>query len=98
MATSSYKEITAQIEKLTKQAEQARAKELETVIAQIHQVMNDYGITAADLGLKSGATRGRRKTGTAAPKFRDSESGATWTGRGRAPAWIAGKDRSKYAI
>ena len=97
MATSSYKEITAQIEKLTKQAEQVRAKELETVIAQIHQVMGDYGITAADLGFKGSATRNRRKTSSAAPKFRDPETGVTWSGRGRAPSWIAGKDRSKYA-
>ena len=96
MATPSYKEITAQIEKLTKQAEQARAKELETVIAQIHQVMGEYGITAGDLGFKGSATRSRRKAGSAAAKF--PETGSTWTGRGRAPAWIAGKDRSKYAV
>ncbi len=98
MATNSYKELTAQIEKLTAQAEQARAKEMETVIAQIRQVMGEYGITLADLGLKGAAGRGRRKSGTVAPKFRDPESGATWTGRGRSPAWIANKDRSKYAV
>ena len=96
MVTASYKELTSQIEKLQKQAEAARAKEMETVIAQIHGVMEQYGITAADLGLK--ATRAKRKGGTAAPKFRDPETGATWTGRGRAPAWIMGKDRSKYMI
>ena len=98
MATSSYKDLTAQIEKLTKQAEQARADEIETVIAQIHQVMGEYGITANDLGLKGAASKGRRKAGGAAAKFRDPESGATWTGRGRAPGWIAGKDRSKYTV
>lgn len=98
MATSSYKDLTSQIEKLTKQAEEARAKEMATVIAQIHQVMSDYGITAADLGVKESSRRGPRKTGSVVPKFRDPETGATWTGRGRAPGWIAGKDRSKYAI
>jgi DNA-binding protein H-NS len=98
MATSSYKELTAQIEKLTKQAEQAREKELESVITQIRQLMGEFGITAADLGLKAPG-RGRRKAGPAsAPKFRDPETGATWSGRGRAPAWISGKDRSKYAV
>ncbi len=98
MATSTYKDLTAQIEKLTKQAEQVRAKETETIIAQIHQVMGEYGIMAADLGLKGAAGRVRRKTAAVSPKFRDPETGATWTGRGRAPAWIAGKDRAKYTV
>ncbi len=98
MATSSYKEITAQIEKLTKQAEQARVQELESVIAQIRQLMGEFGITAGDLGLKAPGRARKKSASTSAPKFRDPESGATWTGRGRAPAWIAGKDRSKYAI
>ncbi len=98
MATSSYKELTAQIEKLTQQAEQARVQELESVIAQIRQLMGEFGITAGDLGFKA-QDRAKKKAGsTSAAKFRDPESGATWTGRGRAPAWIAGKDRSKYAV
>ncbi|MEX3635981.1 H-NS histone family protein [Paraburkholderia sp. BR14320] len=33
------------------------------------------------------------------PKYRDRASGATWSGRGRAPAWIAGaQDRTKFLI
>ena len=96
MATASYKELMSQIEKLQAQAESARMQEIQTVIAQIHGVMEQYGITAADLGLK--ATRAKRKGATVAPKFRDPETGATWTGRGRAPAWITGKDRSKYMV
>jgi hypothetical protein len=31
--------------------------------------------------------------------YRHPKSGATWSGRGRAPAWLAGaKDRSKFLI
>jgi hypothetical protein len=33
------------------------------------------------------------------PKYQHPETGATWTGRGSAPAWIADmKDRTKYLI
>ncbi|RQR65733.1 H-NS histone family protein [Burkholderia sp. Bp9125] len=33
------------------------------------------------------------------PKYRDPETGATWTGRGLPPAWIASaKDRNKFLI
>jgi DNA-binding protein H-NS len=32
------------------------------------------------------------------PKYRDPKSGKTWTGHGRAPDWIKGKNREKFAI
>jgi DNA-binding protein H-NS len=42
--------------------------------------------------------RGQR-TGPQPAKFRDPKTGATWSGRGPAPAWLASaKDRSKFAI
>ena len=94
MAT--YKDLQSQIEKLQKQAEQARDKEIATVVAQIRTMMTDYGIQASDLGITS---KRKRKSGTpAAPKFQNPQTGETWTGRGRAPKWIEGKDRTKYAI
>jgi DNA-binding protein H-NS len=64
---ASYKELTAQLDKLTKQAELARVKEMQTVIGQIDNIMAEYGITGADLGLKT--TRGRRKSSGAVPKY-----------------------------
>ncbi len=93
---ASYKDLQSQIEKLQKQAEQARDKEIATVVAQIRTMMTDYGIQASDLGISS---KRKRKTGTpAAPKFQNPQTGETWTGRGRAPKWIEGKDRTKFAI
>ena len=94
MASASYKELTAQIEKLTKQAEAARSKEVQGVVSQIQAMMAEYGVTAADLGIRG--TRSKRKSSAPVAKFQDPETGATWTGRGRAPAWIVGKDRSQY--
>jgi DNA-binding protein H-NS len=42
--------------------------------------------------------RGQR-TGPQPAKYLDLKSGATWSGRGPAPAWLAGaKDRSKFLI
>lgn len=39
-----------------------------------------------------------KKRGKVAPKYKNPTTGETWTGRGKAPKWIAGKDRSKFAI
>lgn len=57
--------------------------------------------------LKSSATKAKPSAKTKAkaaatkpqPKYEDKKSGATWSGYGRAPAWIAGaKDRTKFLI
>ncbi|AXV76124.1 MULTISPECIES: H-NS family nucleoid-associated regulatory protein [Ralstonia solanacearum species complex] len=93
MAT--YKELLAQKAKLEEQLEGARVKELEAVVQQVRQIVEEYGLTAEGIGLSSKRGAGKKKT--VAPKYRDPKAGATWTGRGRAPAWI-GKNRDKFLI
>jgi DNA-binding protein H-NS len=96
----SYKELLAQRETLEKQIEETKAKELAEVIADIRQKMTDYGITSADLGaarVKYGKAPMRPRAGVA-PKYRDPDSGNTWSGRGKPPKWIAGQDRGSFLI
>lgn len=43
------------------------------------------------------------KRGKVAPKFRDPETGTTWTGRGRTPIWLreqeaAGRKREEFSV
>ncbi|MDO3510256.1 H-NS family nucleoid-associated regulatory protein [Ralstonia pseudosolanacearum] len=95
MAT--YKDLLSQKAKLDEQLEAARQKELAEITTQVRQVVQEYGLTAEDIGLapKRGGKRGPKAVPV--PKYRDPKTGATWTGRGRAPAWI-GKNRDKYLI
>ncbi|MDY7511413.1 H-NS histone family protein [Ralstonia wenshanensis] len=95
MAT--YKELLAQKAKLEEQLESARAKELEAVIQQVRQIVVEYDLTAGDIGLAPRRGRGIAKKMPVAPKYRDPKTGATWSGRGRAPAWI-GKNRDRFLI
>ncbi|SIT35186.1 Histone family protein nucleoid-structuring protein H-NS [Paraburkholderia ribeironis] len=98
---SSYKELLAQREKLEKQIEEAKSREYAEVLNEIKQKMADYGISLNELGggraAKGGAKVARPRTGVA-PKYRDPESGSTWSGRGKPPRWIAGMDREKFLI
>lgn len=32
------------------------------------------------------------------PKYQDPRTGKTWSGRGRAPTWIEGKNRDQFLI
>jgi DNA-binding protein H-NS len=81
----------------TEQLETARVAELEAVIAQTRQIVLEYGLTAEDIGLTS---KSKKKAGkkTVAAKYMDPKTGVTWSGRGRAPAWIEGKNRVRFLI
>ncbi|HMM47300.1 MAG TPA: H-NS histone family protein [Thiobacillaceae bacterium] len=96
MAT--YQQLKAQAEALLKQAETARRQEIASVVAEIQAKMKEYGISVNDL---RGSARGSGKRGTVAAKYKDPTTGATWSGRGRAPKWLAdelAKGKSKDAF
>ena len=92
----SYKELQAEIKALQVQAEKARQAELANVIMEIKAKIQEYGITGADL-FPSEKKPGKAAT-TVRPKFRNPETGETWTGRGKAPKWIEGKNRAEFLI
>jgi len=92
-----YKELQVEIKNLQMRAEKARRAEVANVIADIKEKMREYGITEADLSGKGGKKQ-VKKAGTVKPKYRNSATGETWTGRGKPPKWIAGQDREKFLI
>ena len=83
MAT--YKELKAQAEVLMQQAEAARRAEIAAVVAEIQARMKEFGITLADLG----GTKKAKARGAVAAKYRNPATGDSWSGRGRAPRWLA---------
>jgi len=94
---STYSELQAQIAELTRQAEAARSNELANAKVQIAAIMKEYGLTASDLGSGSKA-KVSKVSGTVAAKYKDPVSGASWTGRGRAPLWLNGKSKEEFLI
>jgi DNA-binding protein H-NS len=94
-----YKELKAQLAKLTERAEASRVAEFQTVVADIRAKVAEYGITEKDI---FGSRRGRppaHAKQSVAPKYRDPKTGTTWSGRGRAPAWIKdSKKRDRFLI
>jgi len=96
---TTYKELLQQRERLETQIKEAKDKEFGSVIAEIKQKMLDYGISALDLGLGRVSKGGKIRTSAGVqPKYRDSLSGTTWSGRGKPPKWIAGKTRDEFLI
>ncbi|WP_144634839.1 H-NS family nucleoid-associated regulatory protein [Bordetella genomosp. 13] len=111
--------IEKEINKLQKRAEVLLTKRRKPVLASIVKSMRDYDITPEEIATAFGAAKpaarapsagGRRKaasTGAAkravAPKYRHPQTGETWSGRGKAPRWLAaeeanGADRASFLI
>lgn len=86
MAT--YQEIVQKISELQKQAEEIKAREQSAVIADIREKIEQYGLTAEDLGFGAKAPAGKKTANRKVPvRYRDN-AGNTWTGRGKRPGWL----------
>ena len=94
---SSYKELIKQRDQLELQIAEARRKELAQAIAQARALVAEFGLTAQDI-FPSGKVSAKRTGAKVAAKYHHPATGETWTGRGKAPKWIAGQDRQKFAI
>lgn len=97
--TQTYKELLQQREALEMAIAQARQNEIASAVAKVRELVAEYGLTAQDIFPSRGAKSGLSKPASkVAAKYRDAETGQTWTGRGKAPKWIEGKDRTPFMI
>ncbi|MFM0642951.1 H-NS family nucleoid-associated regulatory protein [Paraburkholderia bryophila] len=108
----SLEQIQAKLKKLQAQADVLIARKAQDAVDQIRGLMLKHGLTTTDIEAKAKARRAaqglnghggnvkvKAVTGGKPAKYRDHKTGATWTGHGRAPGWIAGvKDRTQYLV
>nr|WP_023842563.1 H-NS histone family protein [Burkholderia sp. M701]BAO19020.1 putative H-NS histon-like DNA-binding protein [Burkholderia sp. M701] len=94
MSAMSYKELVAERDRLAALAEEARVAESAEAIEKVRTIMAEYNLTVDDI---IGKKRKGRKTGPAPIKYRNPETGQTWSGRGRQPAWL-GKRPQKFLV
>ena len=96
---TTYAEYVEQIAKLQSLAEVARQNEINDAITKIKDLMQAHGVSIEDLSSGSRAKPAKAKvTATVAAQFKNPETGETWTGRGRAPRWLDGKDKEQFRI
>lgn len=99
-------EFEAKLNELRKQQELERKGERTQAITTAKELIKNYDLTASELGL-AGKSPVKRVTGdkrnVVAPKYQDPESGKTWTGRGKSPAWLSahlsdGREKQEFLI
>jgi DNA-binding protein H-NS len=103
--------LKKKIAALEAQVERVAKAEMGNAIAKIRKLMGDYGVTiehlmdGAKMGRAAVATKSAGSKKVKGPKAKrpakyvDPKTGATWSGLGRIPAWIAkAKNRDAFLI
>jgi DNA-binding protein H-NS len=89
-----YRDLLAQKEQLEKLIAEAHRKEAGAALERVREAVAEFGFTPEDVfGKRRGSTRR-----AAAPKYRNPETGETWSGRGRAPRWLKDQDVERFRI
>lgn len=97
----SYQNVVAKIAELQRQAEELKKQERKAVIKELKAKIAEYGLSAADLSLTG--KQSTKVASTVKAKYRNPQTGETWSGRGIAPRWMqeaekAGKARESFLI
>ena len=88
---------------LAREIEALRQAERSRAIAEIRRLMADFSLSPADVAGRVSSDHPSGRKYVVAVKFRDPVTGATWTGRGLTPKWLAtrlaeGKSREDFAV
>ncbi len=87
-------ELLAQKAALEQQIAEVQRAERTQAIAQVKALIAQFGLSAADIGMArplslSASSAPVRAPKKLAAKYRNPETGETWSGRGLKPKWLA---------
>ncbi len=100
---ASLHELLAKKEALDLEIEETKKQERGEAIRKVRELMDQYGLTNADLASR-GSAKAKGGTGKkVAAKYRNSTTGETWSGRGLQPNWLkaalgSGRKLSDFTI
>jgi DNA-binding protein H-NS len=98
----SLKQLEAELTALQQRVDEERARVRLNAIEQIKEMLESGTLSADDIAAlvpkKPSTQGGPRIRGKAPAKYRNPETGDTWSGHGRPPLWLVGKNLSDYVI
>jgi DNA-binding protein H-NS len=90
---SNYQELIERKRELDKAIAQARRKESDTALNTIKELIATFGFTAQQVFPYQSTEKKKVPA-----KYYDAATGNSWTGRGKMPLWLQGKDLSDYEV
>ncbi|WP_272970427.1 H-NS histone family protein [Comamonas terrigena] len=92
---STYESLLQQKAELDAQIAETRNIQRSQAIAVARTLILKYGLTFDDV---FGKKRHKKARILYRPKYYDPVTGGSWSGQGKEPSWIKGKDRSAFLI
>ena len=93
--SSKVEMLKRQLAELDKRISVAWQQEQRAAIEHVRQVMNFFNLVPNQLRIDR---RGTYNTRPLQMKYQDPVTGATWSGRGRAPSWIRNRSYNDFLI
>ncbi|WP_175874598.1 H-NS histone family protein [Burkholderia sp. BCC0397] len=94
-----YSKLRTLYDRLKREIEEDRRMEserlAELVIARVREALDELRIDADVVPRQSGNKVARKR---ALPKYWNPKTGQTWSGNGRPPKWLAGKNHERFLI
>lgn len=96
-------QILAQHEAYEKRIAELRKVERDSDLQTVLKLVGKHQFTAKDVPLhspggKAGKPKGEGTPALAVPKYKNPETGETWSGKGRTPAWLEGKNKDDFLV
>ncbi len=82
---ASLKDLMDQRASLDRQIQETKSRERNEAIAKVKALMSDYGLTVADLRMR---TPKADKVSKVPAKYINKATGEAWSGRGLQPKWL----------
>ncbi|THJ46794.1 H-NS histone family protein [Burkholderia sp. LS-044] len=94
MSSESLQTLLAQLSALEARIAVRRAAIRNDVVEQIVKLMREYEITAREVEILLSVEQRKRIP----PRFWDPDTGATWSGRGKRPRWMQGRNPEEFRL
>ena len=91
---SQYEDLIRQRDLLDQKIKEIRETEKVNAIETVKKLIEEHQLKAEDIFSKKNSPVGKKVPA----KYLNPLTGETWTGRGKAPVWIAGKERDSFLI
>lgn len=100
-------ELEQKMAEIQKEAQEIRTRQKRPVMSDMVESMIKFDIDPQEVvnlyHQRTGTPSSSRKLGPAPAKYRNPKTGATWTGRGKAPRWLVeeeeqGTSRDKFLV
>jgi DNA-binding protein H-NS len=94
----SLEQLEAQKASYEKRIAELRQQERDAALQTVRELVAKHKFTAKEISQPPAGAHPANPTETVEAKYRNPETGETWSGRGRAPAWLEGANKDQYLM